>query len=413
MTWNSCLISIFAMGILGVTNTPAAAATDAAESSRTATAKAVAATTALAAARSPQPSTADSAPPYQVEVLLEDLHHPWAIAFISAEQALVTERRGQLHLVNLTDKTKQEIQGVPEVVARGQGGLLDILLDQNFQENNTLFLTYAGGSRRDNETRVARARLDREGLKLTDLKVIWRQKPSYTNALHFGSRLVQTKEGWLFLGLGDRFSERDQAQQLNSHLGKVVRIDREGRPVPGNPFAEQEGALPEIWSLGHRNIQGAALHPETQELWIHEHGPRGGDEVNVVRAGKNYGWPVVTFGREYHGPRIGEGTHKEGMEPPLHHWTPSIAPSGMSFYTGQAFPQWQGNLFVGALRDRALHRLEFKGEKLVSSERLLSERRKRIRDVRQGPDGFLYVLTDENPGELLRLKPAERRARPD
>lgn len=339
----------------------------------------------------------------QVDVIADDLSHPWALAFLSEGEVIVTERGGRILRVDLESGKQVEVSGGPEVVSRGQGGLLDVMLDRDFAQNRQVFFSYAGGSRRSNQTTVARARLEGETLK--DLKVIWQQQPAHSNALHFGSRLVQTADGLIFVTLGDRYSERDQAQDLGSHLGKIVRIDRDGKPAPQNPFVGQEGALPEIYTYGHRNIQGAALHPKTGELWIHEHGPRGGDEINIIRPGRNYGWPVVTFGREYHGPRIGEGTHKEGMEPPLHHWTPSIAPSGMTFYDGEAFADWRGQLFVGALRDRALHRIQLDGEKIVSSERLLADRKKRIRDVRQGPDGFLYVLTDEKRAELLRLRP--------
>lgn len=337
---------------------------------------------------------------FKVETVLQNLDHPWAIAFLDQNQALVTERSGKLYRVQLDKKTKQEITGVPKVVAKGQGGLLDVLLDVDFKKNKFVFLSFSQADGKNNRTAVARAVLNSN--KLEQVKIIWHQNQSYNSDLHFGSRLVMDQQGNLFVTMGERFTERDKAQDLKSHLGKIVRITREGKPVSGNPF--QKGpALPDIWSYGHRNVQGALLHPVTQELWIHEHGPMGGDEINIVRAGKNYGWPIVTYGLEYSGAKMGEGSEKPGMESPIYQWTPSIAPSGMSFYTADVFPQWKGNLFVGSLKFQSLYRLEMDGEKVKNVEKLLVERKARIRDVRQSPDGFLYVLTDEDKGELLRL----------
>ncbi len=339
---------------------------------------------------------------FEVEVLRADLAHPWSVAFLSANEVIVTERGGGIFKLDLIKGTKVSLVGGPNVIEGGQGGLLDVLIDRDFQKNSFVYFSYTGGKKSLNETQLARGVL--KGNRIENLKVIWKQNRSYGNSLHFGSRLVMDDKGFIFMTTGDRFTQRDQAQDLKSHLGKVIRIDREGKAAPGNPFDGKNG-LQDIWSYGHRNIQGASLHPVTKELWTHEHGPRGGDEINITRAGKNYGWPVITYGREYYGPKIGEGTAKAGMEAPLYQWTPSIAISGMTFYTGEAFPQWKGNLFVGALKDEALHRLVLEGEKVVSTERLLADRSKRIRDVRQGPDGFLYVLTDEKKGELLRIKP--------
>ncbi|WP_245650806.1 PQQ-dependent sugar dehydrogenase [Thauera butanivorans] len=336
------------------------------------------------------------------------LDTPWSMAFLPDGRLLLTERPGRMRLVGADGTVSEPLAGVPEVHARGQGGLLDVALSPDFATDRTIVFSFAQPTAAGARTAVARARLDAEALKLDDVKVIFAQNEDPSGNHHWGSRLVFDREGRLFVTLGDRFHSRDRAQALDSHLGKIVRIDLDGG-VPGdNPFARQaEGAAkaqPEIWSWGHRNVQGAALHPLTGELWAHEHGPQGGDELNRVLPGRNYGWPVITFGREYVvGTRIGEGTERADVEPPIKQWTPSIAPSGMAFYTGDVFPQWKGNVFVGALKFQLLARLVLEDGKVVHEERLDIGRR--IRDVRQGPDGHLWLL-DESDGRVLRLDPA-------
>ncbi|ENO88889.1 PQQ-dependent sugar dehydrogenase [Thauera linaloolentis] len=336
------------------------------------------------------------------------LDTPWAMAFLPDGRLLLTERPGRMRLVAADGTVSEPLAGVPEVHARGQGGLLDVALSPHFATDRTIVFSFAQPTASGARTAVARARLDAEALRLDDVTVIFSQNEDPSGNHHWGSRLVFDREGRLFVTLGDRFHSRDRAQALDSHLGKIVRIGLDGS-VPGdNPFVRQADgdakAQPEIWSYGHRNVQGAALDPLTGELWAHEHGPQGGDELNRVLPGRNYGWPVITFGREYViGTRIGEGTARADVEPPLKQWTPSIAPSGMAFYTGDAFPQWKGNLFVGALKFQLLARLVLEGGKVVHEERL--DIGKRIRDVRQGPDGRLWLL-DESDGRVLRLDPA-------
>ena len=357
-----------------------------------------------AGASEPPRSVATELATVEVVAFARGLQHPWGLAFLPDGRMLVTERPGRLRILDANGTVSPPVTGVPEVYARGQGGLLDVALSPDFATDRLVFLSYAEPTERGGRTAVARGVLD--GGTLRDVRVIFRQQPDASGANHWGGRLTFGRDGALFVALGDRFSLRDQAQDLGSHLGKVVRIRPDGTVPPDNPFVGRAGALPEIWSYGHRNLQGAALHPATGELWTHEHGPQGGDEVNVTRAGRNYGWPVITFGREYGtGLRIGEGTAKPGMEPPLLHWSPSIAPSGMTFYTGTRFTGWTGQLLVGALRDRALHRIELDGEKVVRQERMLDGLGARIRDVRQGPDGELWLLTDESDGAVLRLRP--------
>jgi len=297
---------------------------------------------------------------------------------------------------------------VPAVSATSkQGGLLDVALDPEFASNRWIYLSYAEPrAEKTSGTAVARARLADDGLR--DLEVIFRQLPAVdSNAGHFGSRLVFAPDGRLFVTLGERQAKHfsEWAQDAGTHFGKVVRIERDGRIPADNPFVDRAGFLPEIWSLGHRNPQGAALHPRTGELWITEHGPRGGDEVNIVRAGHNYGWPVITYGLAYSGAKIGEGRQKAGLEQPLWYWLPSIAPSGLAFYTSDRIPAWTGNLFAGALRGTSLLRLVLDGDRVIHEERLFESMNARIRDVRQGPDGLLYLLTDSPDGRILRVEP--------
>lgn len=348
----------------------------------------------------------------RVETVAQGLQHPWGLAFLPDGTMLVTERPGFLRLVTPEGKIGAAIYGVPEVDARNQGGLLDIALDPDFAENRFVYLSYAEkGEGGKNGTAVARGHLTESmSPQLKDVEVIFRQQPKEASTLHFGSRLVFDRDGHLFIALGERSKEefRGQAQELSSHLGKVVRIMPDGTVPQDNPFVNEKGALPEIWSYGHRNQQGAALHPETGVLWTNEHGPRGGDEINIPEAGKNYGWPVVSHGVNYSGTPVGSGEKSApGMEDPHYHWTPSIGASGMAFYTGDAIPEWKGNLFVGGLAIPSLRRLTLDGDEIAGEEALLKDLGLRIRDVRQGPDGALYLLTDEEDGQILRITKAE------
>jgi glucose/arabinose dehydrogenase len=317
---------------------------------------------------------------------------------------LVTERAGRLRLVGADGKLDPvPIAGLPPIAAVGQGGLLDVVLHPDYAKNGWVYFSYAGPGDGGQGTEVARARLD--GRALRDLQVLFRMRPKTRTGHHFGSRLVLDR-GFLYITLGDR-GEMDRAQRLDDHAGSVIRLHDDGRVPQDNPFVGRAGALPEKFTLGNRNIQGAALNPLTGELWAHEHGPQGGDEINIIRPGTNYGWPVITFGRNYGtGTQIGEGTTKPGMAQPIHVWTPSIAPSGMAFYTGSRFPGWKNNLFVGALAHELLVRLEWQYNGIVREERLLEKSVGRVRDVRNGPDGYLYLLTDSSKGRLLRLEPA-------
>ena len=346
----------------------------------------------------------------RAEVVASGLAHPWALAFLPDGRYLVTERPGRLRVVQADGRVGPPVAGVPRVDAVGQGGLLDLVLDSGFARNRTLYFCYAEpgpeGDGNGNATALARAVLSPDATRLQEVQVIFRQRPRHEGRLHFGCRIVEAPDGTLFLTLGERYHRMADAQTLDNHLGKVVRIHKDGSVPPDNPLLGRPDALPEIWSWGHRNPQGAAWGPDGH-LWIHEHGPQGGDEINRPERGGNHGWPVVTFGEQYGGGRIGEGTSKPGMVPPLYHWTPSIAPSGMAFLTSDRYgPAWRGNLFVGALRGQHLARLELDGTRVVREQRLLAERRERIRDVRQGPDGLLYLLTDAPDGRLLRLSPA-------
>lgn len=342
---------------------------------------------------------------FQVVAVTRGLEYPWGLAFLPDGRRLVTERPGRLRLVASDGALDPSpITGVPAVAAQGQGGLLDVALHPQFAENGWVYLSYAAGGMGRVGTEVARGRLVDH--RLENVEVLFRQEPKSSTSRHFGSRLVFDREGRLYITLGDR-GEMQRAQNLDDLAGKIVRLNADGKIPADNPFVGRAGARPEIFSLGNRNVQGAALHPITGELWIHEHGPQGGDEVNIIRTGRNYGWPVITYGVEYGiGTKIGEGTDKPGMEQPLHIWIPSIAPSGMAFYQGDRFPKWRGDLFVGALRGQILVRLRFDGEKVVQEERLLEGELGRIRDVRSGPDGYLYLLTDSASGAIFRLEPA-------
>ena len=342
----------------------------------------------------------------RVRIVTQGLEHPWGLAFLPDARMLVTEREGRLRSVREGKLDPRPIAGLPPIAAYGQGGLLDVVLHPRYADNGWIYLSYAARGPSGVGTEVLRARLKDD--RLIDTQVIFRMEPKADGGLHFGSRLVFDRQGMLFVTLGER-GDKDRAQRLDEHLGKIVRLHDDGRVPNDNPFRARPGARPEIYSLGNRNVQGAALHPATGELWAHEHGPQGGDELNVIRAGVNYGWPIITYGRNYGiGTRIGEGTHKPGMAQPLHYWVPSIAPSGMAFYTGDRFPNWRGDILVGALRDQMLVRLKLDGEKVVKEERMLKGALGRIRDVRQGPDGFVYLLTDEANGVIARLEPAQK-----
>jgi glucose/arabinose dehydrogenase len=340
----------------------------------------------------------------RVETVATGLEHPWAVAFIGEGRFLVTERPGRLRVVQPDGKIGPPVGGVPEVAAGGQGGLLDVVTDSGFAANRTVYFCFSEPGNGGNSTALARARLSADAGQLEDVRVIFSQKPKFASSHHFGCRIVEGRDGTLFMTLGDRFRRMQDSQTLDNHHGKVVRIQKDGAVPKDNPFTSQTGALPEIWSLGHRNGQGAALAPDGS-LWMHEHGPQGGDEINLPRAGRNYGWPVITYGENYGGGKVGEGlTQKAGLEQPLHHWTPSIAPSGMAFLTSDRYgAAWKGNLFVGSLKFQYLNRIELAGGKVAREHKI--DVGERVRDVRQGPDGLLYLVTDSARGRLLRLAP--------
>lgn len=343
---------------------------------------------------------------FRVEPLVGGLEHPWSLAFLPDGRMLVTERPGRLRLITADGRLQPHpIGGLPAIAASGQGGLLDVVPHPDFARNRWIYFSYVEAGAGGSGTAVARGRLEGDALLATE--VLFRLLPKSRTARHFGSRLVFDRAGHLFVTLGDR-GDRPRAQDLGDHAGSVIRLGDDGRIPSDNPFVRQPGTRPEIFSFGHRNIQGAALHPVTGRLWTHEHGPQGGDEINIPRAGVNHGWPIITYGVNYGiGTQIGEGTTKPGMEQPVYYWVPSIAPSGMAFYDGAAFPGWQGNLFVGSLKFRQLVRLEIEGERVVHEERLLEDAVGRIRDVRQGPDGLLYLLSDAADGQLVRLVPVD------
>jgi glucose/arabinose dehydrogenase len=344
-----------------------------------------------------------------VETVAAGLVHPWSLAFLPDGRTLVTERPGRIRIVTRDGKLSLPLADVPKVYASGQGGLFDVILDRNFANNRTIYFSYAepfeGGAR----TALARAAIEGgDTPALRDVKVIYRQFGPPSRGNHFGGRIVQANDGNLFLTNGEHFTDRDKAQTLDNDLGKIVRLTPDGAAPNDNPFAGKAGARPEIWSYGHRNPQGLAINPADGKLWEQEHGARGGDEINIIAPGHNYGWPLVSYGVNYDGSPVGTGKQQmAGVDDALWHWTPSIAPSGLTFYTGDLFKGWKGSLFNGALKFQLLSRLEISGSKVVREERLLQGLHERIRDVRQGPDGALYLLTDSSGGRILRVTSAK------
>ncbi len=355
-------------------------------------------------ARSESKSFRSSAGPIEVSTIARGLVHPWGLALLPDGRILVTERPGRFRIVSRDGDLSPPLKNVPEVWASGQGGLLDVVLDKSFVTNKTLYFCFAEQAEGGGRTAVARATLGED--RLQDVEVIFRQEGPLSSGNHYGCRIAQADDGNLFVTLGEHFNHRDEAQNLANHLGKVIRIAPDGSVPADNPFVGRADAKPEIWSYGHRNEQGLAINPATGDLWEVEHGPRGGDEVNIICKGKNYGWPVIGYGIDYNGSKIHASAAKEGMEQPVKYWVPSISPSGMAFYTGTLFPPWKGSLFTGALSGKMLVRLSLSGNEVTGEERLLEDLNERIRDIRQGPDGALWLLTDSTAGRLLRVSPA-------
>ncbi|GIU05435.1 PQQ-dependent sugar dehydrogenase [Shewanella morhuae] len=344
----------------------------------------------------------------QIKTIAEGLENIWGMAFLPNGNMLVTERAGRMRIVSTTGQVGEPLTGLPPMYAKGQGGLLDVVLAPDFATSQKIYFSYAepaeGEASELNSTAVSFAVLN--GNKLENLTRVFSQQPKINSGHHFGSRLVWAPDGTLFITLGDRYSEKDKAQTLDNHLGKVVRINADGSVPQNNPFVNTAGALPEIWSIGHRNMQGAAINPTSKVLWTGEHGPQGGDELNIDQAAKNYGWPVITYGENYGGGKIGEGTHKTGMEQPVYKWVPSIATAGFMFYTGDKFPQWQNNILLASLKEKTLVRLVLNGDKIIKEERLLkNELGQRLRTVVQGPDGLIYLVTDEAKSKIYQISP--------
>lgn len=347
--------------------------------------------------------------------VVDGLYHPWGMAFLPDGRLLITERRGTMRLVDNGTLLAASVEGIPRATEHGQGGLLDLALHPRYAENGWIYWSYNAVEGGLHGTELARGKLGgtRELPRMTDVQILFKMQPKSSAGHHFGSRIVFDKPGFLYLTLGDRGDSpakgaEQRAQKLDDHAGKSIRLHDDGRVPVDNPFVKATGARPEIFTLGNRNMQGAALHPESGRVWVHEHGPQGGDEINVLVSGANYGWPVISYGANYgSGTTIGEGTGKKGMVPPILYWAPSIAPSGMVFYSGRNFPKWKGSLFVGALAKQLLVRVTLDGEKVVGQERMFEGKLGRIRDVREGPDGNLYLLTDSPRGELIRLEPAK------
>ena len=339
---------------------------------------------------------------FKLEKVADSVRVPFGMSFLPNGKMLVTNRFAcQILLLDIDSGEKRVLKGIPESYCKGDGGALDILPHPDYNQNGWIYFSHAIGDSINSTLAIERAKLN--GDSLVNTERIFTAYPFYNRATHYGSRMV-IRDGYLFFTMGDRYDLKDSAQTLNNHLGKVMRIFDDGRIPKDNPFVEMKLAKPEIWSLGHRNPQGLTLQPKTNDIWLHEHGPKGGDEVNLIKPGLNYGWPVICHGVDYDDTPIGEGiTHKEGMEQPVHFYTPSIAPSGMTFYTGNKFKAWNGNLFIGAMALTHLNRLVIEKGKVIYEERLLEDFGKRIRVVKQGPDGFLYIGVDG--GMILRIKP--------
>ena len=349
-----------------------------------------------------------SAGQLEVQTIASGLVHPWSLAFLPDGKMLVTERPGRVRIVTAEGQLSPPLKGVPEVWASGQGGLLDVAIDKAFAQSKTIYFCFAERTSGGGRTAVARARLNDGNGRLDEVKIVFRQDGPLSSGNHYGCRIVQASDGNLFVTLGEHFSYRNEAQNLGNHLGKLIRIAPDGAAPSDNPFVGRDGAKPEIWSFGHRNAQGLAINPASGDLWEIEHGPRGGDEVNIIGKGRNYGWPVIGYGIDYNGASIHETAAKDGMEQPVKYWVPSIAPSGMTFYSGKLFPKWNGSLFTGALAGKMLVRLSVNGNSVTGEERLLQNLYERIRDVRQGPDGALWLLTDNSAGRILRVTPAAK-----
>ena len=356
-----------------------------------------------------EPKFPSSAGSLSVQTVASGLVHPWSLAFLPDGRMLVTERPGRMRIVTRTGQMSAALGNVPSVYAQSQAGLMDVLLARDFDNTQTIFVCYAEPADGGGRIAVLHARLiEGETPRLDDTTVIFRQKGPVSRGLNIGCRMVQSPDGNLFVTLGDHFAPKELAQKLDNHIGKIVRITPEGTAPADNPFIGKQDALPEIWAFGLRNAQGLAFNPADGKLWEQEHGPMGGDEINIIEKGRNYGWPRVSYGVNYDGTPVGNGkATMDGVTDPIWHWTPSIAPSGMAFYTGDLIPGWKGSLFNGALKFELLSRLELKGEKAVKEERLLKNLHERIRDVRQGPDGALYLLTDNSSGRILRIVPAK------
>lgn len=359
---------------------------------------------ALAGAALAQEPAAASAN-YRIVPIVEGLDHPWSLTFLPGGSILVVELSGQVRLLKDGALSPDPIAGVPPVFFRSQGGLFDVVLHPNFETNRLVYLSYAHGDAKANAMRVARARFD--GTAFLDIEVIFEAEPLKDTPVHYGGRLLFLPDGTLLVTTGDGFDYREHAQTLDNHLGKIIRINDDGSVPADNPFAGRDDVLPQIWSYGHRNVQGIVFDGETGRVYAHEHGAQGGDEINIIEPGKNYGWPVITHGIDYSGARVSPFVEYEGMEQPLLHWTPSIAPAGFTIYRGDKFPQWQGDLFAGALAGMHVRRVDMEDGAVVGQEELFGELGERIREVRTGPDGYLYLLTDKENGSLLRVEPTD------
>jgi glucose/arabinose dehydrogenase len=352
-----------------------------------------------AAPSSPQP--AHEADPFTLTTIAKGLVNPWGLALLPDGRYLVTERPGRMRIVAKDGTLSEPLGGIPELVARGQGGLLDITLSPTFAQDKLVYFSFSEPGEGGAGTAVARGKLGEKALE--NVEVIWRQTPKVNSPNHWGSRIVFRPDGTLYVTLGDRFNQRPLVNDMSTTIGKVVRINADGSIPKDNPFVGKAGVKGEIWSSGHRSVQAATLDPKTNQLWTVEHGARGGDELNHPEAGKNYGWPIITYGMDYNGSKIGEGTEKEGLEQPVYYWDPVIAPSGALFYTGDAFPDWKGDFFVGSMQPGGLVRLKIENGKVTKETRYIGNPKQRVRDIQQGPDGLLYIITDSPQGQLIRL----------